>query len=76
MHAIVDSEATILHVIILIVQVHVVLGATEALSLTVLVDTPQDINTLVNRLLVAELAEEGRCNGPKSDVLDLQLEKG
>lgn len=52
-----DSEAAILHMLVLFVQVHRVLCATEALLLAVLMNAPKDVDALIDRLLIAELAE-------------------
>lgn len=71
-----DPEAAVLNMLALFVQVHRVLCATEALLLAVLMNAPKDINALIDRLLIAELAEKGGCDGPEANILQLQFEKG
>mmetsp|Transcript_43570 Transcript_43570/g.57700 ORF Transcript_43570/g.57700 Transcript_43570/m.57700 type:complete len:253 (-) Transcript_43570:202-960(-) len=76
MHTVVDLEGTILDVLVFHVQVEGVLGATETLLLAVLMDAPQHIDALIDRLLVAVSAEEGRSHSPESNIMQLELEHG
>lgn len=52
------------------------LGSSKALLLAVLVDTPEDINTVVDCLLVGVSGKKGGGHGEKSHVLHLQFENG
>ena len=74
MQTVVDSEAAVLRVFVFVVEVSGVLGTAKALLLPILMDAPQDVHTLIDGLLVAELAEKRRSNCPKSDVLELKFE--
>ncbi len=74
MHTVVDSEATVLSVLVLIIDVVRVLGTSKTFLLTVLVDSPEDVNTVVNGLLVAVSAEQGGGEGKKGHILSLQFE--
>jgi len=74
MHTVVDSEAAVLSVLVLIIDVVRVLGTSKTFLLTVLVDSPEDVNTVVNGLLVAVSAEQGGGEGEKGHILSLQFE--
>ena len=56
--AVVVLEAAILNVRLIVVKVHLVVGATETLLLPVLVDAPQIVDTFIYGLLVAVLAQQ------------------
>ena len=71
MHTVVDLEAAVLDVLIVIVQVSGVLGAAKALPLAILVDAPQNVNSLIDPLLIAVLAEQGGTDRPESNILKL-----
>lgn len=76
MKSIVELEATITGVLIIFIEIGGIFRATEALLLTVLVDAPQVVHTVVDSLLVAVLAENCGRGGEESDVLQSQLENG
>ena len=57
-----------------VVEASAILGGTKVSLLSVLVDTPEVVDSVVNRLVVGVLEEHGWCNGKESDVLDLELE--
>ena len=52
METVVDLESAILGVIVVTIGVRGVLGATESLLLSVQMDAPQVVNTIVDGLLV------------------------
>ena len=52
-----------------------VVSATKAHLLTVLVDPPQVVNTIVGRLVVTITDHEGGNDGPKSNILGFQFEE-
>ena len=74
MHTVVDSEGTVLSVLVLIIDVVRILGTSKTFLFTVLVDSPEDVNTVVNGLLVAVSAEQGGGKGKKGHILSLQFE--
>jgi hypothetical protein len=74
MNTIVDSEASILRMLIFIIHVVSILGALKTFFLTVLMDSPKDVNTVIDSLLVAISAEKGWRKCKESHVLHLQFE--
>ena len=73
--AVLDTERAIANVVVLVVDTSAVVSAAHTLALAILVNTPEVIDTIVDRLLVAPLAEECWRNGPESHVLRLQFEQ-
>mgnify|MGYP001626764926 CR=1 FL=1 len=74
MHTVVNSEAAVLSVLILVIDIIRVLGTSKTFLLTVLVDSPEDINAVVNGLLVAVSTEQRGGKGEKGHILSLQFE--
>lgn len=76
MKAIVVLESTIIGMRVIFIEVSGDFRAAEALLHAVLVDAPQIVDTVVNSLLVAVLAENGWRSGEESHILESQLENG
>ena len=75
--SIVDMEGPVSCVTgILIVNSVSPVRATETLLRAVLMDAPQVIYSVIDGLLVAVFAEEGRRDREESDILQLQFENG
>ena len=62
--------------LISVIEIVVIFTATETLLLPVQVDSPQVLNSVLDRLLIAVLAKEGGCNGEEGHILQLKLEDG
>jgi hypothetical protein len=71
---IVDLEVAVLVHVLMVPTGGV--GATESLLLSVLVDAPEVVNTVVLGLAVVVMGVKGRHNTPEENVLRLQLKHG
>lgn len=74
MKTIEGAEGTVSHMLVLSVLVRSCLGAAETLLGAVLVNAPEVVDAIIDRLLVAVLAEQARGCGKECNVLKLQLE--
>ena len=61
---------------VLAVDIRGIFGATEALLLTILVDAPQVVHTIVDGLLVRVTGGQSGCDAKECNVLEFQLENG
>ena len=76
METIVNSEAAVTSVVVLVVDSSLRHRAAESLLLAVLVDAPEVVDAFVDGLLVQVPAQHGGGHREESDVLNPQLEHG
>ena len=69
-----DTKRTITSVVSLVVVAVRSVRTAHTLLLTVLVDAPQVVNSIIDGLLVGVPADHGWSKGEESDVLEFQLE--
>ena len=71
-----DDKVGVLHMPVPMgVDASSVMGATEALLFTILMNPPQIVNTVVRGLVVTVPNQQGRNNCPESDILRLEFEE-
>ena len=76
MDTVVNGEAPIVGVVVIAVQARAFVGTLKALLLTVLMDAPEVIDTLIDGTLVGIATEERRGKREESDILHLQFKDG